>query len=109
MLARWFAGGAHTSLVSDLALEGAALALLEQAGDIDVLVANPALPASGLLESFSQDEIERALRVNLKWPVRMTRELLPRREKRCSEHFVFVSSISGFVSTTRAFLYPATK
>jgi len=66
---------------------GAALALLEQAGDIDVLVANAALPASGLLESFSQDEIERALRVNLESPVRMTRELLPRREKRGSGHF----------------------
>jgi short-subunit dehydrogenase len=109
MLARSFAGGGHTTLVSDLAQKGAALALLEQAGDIDVLVANAALPASGLLESFSQDEIERALRVNLESPVRMTRELLPRREKRGSGHFVFVSSISGFVSTPRASLYAATK
>jgi cytochrome P450 len=44
-LARSPPGGGHTTLVSDLAEEGAALALLEQAGDIDVLVANAALPA----------------------------------------------------------------
>ncbi len=76
-LARSLPGGGHTALVADLAEEGAALALLEQAGDIDVLVANAALPASGSLEGFSQDEIGRALRVNLESPVRMTRELLP--------------------------------
>ncbi len=72
-LARSLPGGGHTTLTSDLADEGAALALLEQAGDIDVLVANAALPASGLLDGFSQDEIGRALRVNLESPVRMTR------------------------------------
>src|SRR5262249_7930365 len=70
-------GAGHATAVSDLAEDGAALALLEEAGDIDALVANAALPASGRLESFSQDEIGRALRVNLESPVRMTRELLP--------------------------------
>ena len=108
-LARSLPGGGHTTLVSDLAEQGAALALLEQAGDIDVLVANAALPASGRLEGFSQDEIGHALHVNLESPVRMTRELLPRWQERGSGHFVFVSSISGFASTPRASLYAATK
>jgi short-subunit dehydrogenase len=108
-LARTLPGGGHTTLVSDLADEGGALALLEQAGDIDVLVANAALPASGQLDRFSQDEIGRALRVNLEAPVRMTRELLPRWQERGSGHFVFISSISGFASTPRASLYAATK
>ena len=108
-LARSLPGGGHTTLVSDLGEEGAALALLEQAGDIDVLVANAALPASGRLEGFSQDEIGHALHVNLESPVRMTRELLPRWQERGSGHFVFVSSISGFASTPRASLYAATK
>src|ERR1700759_4755099 len=85
-LARSLPGGGHTTLVSDLADEGAALALVEQAGDIDVLVANAALPASGQLESFSQEQLGRALRVNLESPVRMTRELLPRVHARGSGH-----------------------
>jgi short-subunit dehydrogenase len=108
-LARSLPGGSHTTLTSDLAEEGAALALLEQAGDIDVLVANAALPASGQLDGFSQEQIGRALRVNLESPVRMTRELLPAWQKRGSGHFVFISSISGFASTPRASLYAATK
>jgi short-subunit dehydrogenase len=108
-VARSLPGGGHTTLVSDLAEDGAALALLDQAGDIDVLVANAALPASGQLEGFSQDQIGRALRVNLEAPVRLTRELLPRWQERGSGHFVFISSISGFASTPRASLYAATK
>jgi short-subunit dehydrogenase len=102
-------GEGHRAIVSDLADEGAALRLLEAAGDLDVLVANAGLPASGRLEGFSQEQIGRALRVNLESPVRMTRELLPAWQERRSGHFVFVSSISGFVSTPRASLYAATK
>ena len=102
-------GKGHRAIVSDLAEEGAALRLLEEAGDLDVLVANAGLPASGRLDGFSQEEIGRALRVNLESPVRMTRELLPEWQSRGSGHFVFVSSISGFVSTPRASLYAATK
>jgi short-subunit dehydrogenase len=107
-LARSLPGSGHTTLVIDLADEGASLSLLEQAGDIDVLVANAALPASGRLDGFSQYDISRALRVNLEAPVRMTRELLPRWQDRGSGHFVFISSISGF-ATPRASLYAATK
>ncbi len=99
----------HRAVVSDLAEEAGALRLLEDAGDIDALVANAGLPASGRLDGFSQEEIGRALRVNLESPVRMARELLPGWQQRGSGHFVFVSSISGFVATPRASLYAATK
>lgn len=102
-------GVGHTTVVCDLAEEGAALALLAQAGDVDVLVANAALPGSGRLDSFSQDEIGRALRVNLESPVRMTRELLPGWQERGSGHFVFISSMSGFVALPRSSIYAATK
>jgi len=108
-LARSLPGGGHTTIAIDLADDGASLSLLEQAGDVDVLVANAGLPASGRLDGFSQYDISRALRVNLETPVRMTRELLPRWQERGSGHFVFVSSISGFAAMPRASLYAATK
>jgi short-subunit dehydrogenase len=108
-LARTLPGVGHTTVASDLAEQGVALALLEQAGDLDVLVANAGLPASGRLDSFSQQEIDRAFRVNLESPVQMTRALLPTWQQRGSGHFVFVSSISGFAATPRASLYAATK
>jgi short-subunit dehydrogenase len=83
--------------------------LLEDAGDVDVLIANAGLPASGRLEGYSQEQIERALRVNLESPVRMARELFPGMVERGEGHLVFVSSISGKASTPRASLYAATK
>jgi short-subunit dehydrogenase len=102
-------GSGHRAIVSDLAEEGAALTVLEQAGEIDILVANAGLPASGRLDGFSQEEIGRALRVNLESPVRMARELAPRLVERGSGHLVFVSSLSGKAATARASLYCATK
>jgi short-subunit dehydrogenase len=108
-LAESLPGVGHATVVCDLAEDGAALALLEQAGDIDLLVANAALPGSGRLESFSQDQIGRALRVNLESPVRMTRQLLPGWQERGSGHFVFISSMSGFTALPRSSIYAATK
>lgn len=102
-------GGPHRVVVSDLAVEGEALRLLAEAGEIDIFVANAGLPASGVIEGFSQDEIGRALRVNLEAPVRIARELVPRLTERGEGHLVFLSSISGKAATARASLYAATK
>ena len=102
-------GEGHRTIVSDLAKDGAALALLAEAGEIDVLVANAALPASGKLDSFTPDQIDRALRVNLESPIQMTRELIPAFTMRRSGQFVYISSLSGKTATARASLYAATK
>src|SRR5438093_1995812 len=94
-LAASLPGTGHRAIVADLAEEGEALRLLGAAGDVDVLIANAGLPASGRLDGFSQEEIGRALRVNLESPVRMARELVPVMLERGSGHLVFISSISG--------------
>ena len=108
-LAASLSGSGHRTIVSDLAQPGAAAALLAEAGPIDVLVANAALPASGKLDSFTAEQVDRALRVNLEVPVQMTRELIPAFTARGSGHFVYISSISGKTATARASLYAATK
>lgn len=108
-LAASLPGGGHRTIVADLADEGAALALLGQAGEVDVFVANAGLPASGRLDGLSQEEIGRALRVNLESPVRMARELIPPMVARGEGHLVFISSVSGKAATARASLYAATK
>ena len=63
----------------------------------------------GPLEDFSQEEIGRALRVNLEAPIRMTRELLPAWRERGAGHLVFVSSLSGKAASPRSSLYSATQ
>ena len=108
-LASSLPGSGHRTIVSDLAEAGAALTLLAEAGDIDVLVANAALPASGKLDDFTAKQIDRALTVNLEAPIQMTRELIPAFTARGSGHLVYISSLSGKSATARASLYAATK
>jgi uncharacterized protein len=98
-----------TAVVADLADAGQRDELLARAGDLDILVANAAVPASGELDDWDQAQIDRALAVNLVAPMAMTRALLPSFRARGSGHFVFVSSLSGRVGTKGASLYSATK
>ena len=58
-----------TVIAADLADRDAPEQLMSQVGRVDVLVANAALPASGLLSDFSTAEIDRALDVNLRAPI----------------------------------------
>jgi short-subunit dehydrogenase len=83
--------------------------LLDEFQDVDALVANAALPASGLLDSFSVEEIDRALAVNLRAPMVMAHRLAPRMSARRSGHLVFVSSLSGRAASGGASVYAATK
>jgi uncharacterized protein len=102
-------GAGAAILPADLANRAAAADLAERAGAVDVLVANAGLPASGRLDGFSPDEIDRALDVNLRAPVQLTRALLPGMVERGHGHLVFVSSLSGKVASVGSALYSATK
>jgi short-subunit dehydrogenase len=96
-------------LVADLAERDGATRLAEDAGAVDVLVANAALPASGRVEDFDPDEIDRALDVNLRAPIQLTRALLPGMLERGRGYVVFVSSLSGKAASPRSGIYSATK
>jgi uncharacterized protein len=100
---------AGRAIAADLAEPGAPEALLAEAGDVDVLVANAALPASGELTSFSPTEIDRALAVNLRAPIMLARLLAPALTARGSGHLVFVSSLSGKAAGPHSSIYSATK
>jgi short-subunit dehydrogenase len=95
--------------VADLAEPGAAGELAGAAAAVDVLVANAALPASGRVEDFEPDQIDRALDVNLRAPIQLTRALLPGMLARGHGHVVYVSSLSGKVASPRSAIYSATK
>jgi uncharacterized protein len=96
-------------LAADLAARDGPARLAEAAGAVDVLVANAALPASGRVDDFAPDEIDRALDVNLRAPIQLTRALLPGMLERRRGHAVFVSSLSGKVASPRSGIYSATK
>jgi uncharacterized protein len=97
------------ALSADLSEPGGPARLAEAAGAVDVLVANAALPASGRVEDFEPDEIDRALDVNLRAPIQLTRALLPGMLERGHGHVVLVSSLSGKAASPRSGIYSATK
>jgi short-subunit dehydrogenase len=97
------------SLAADLGEPADIRRLLEEAAGADVLVANAALPASGMLDSFSEEEIDRALAVNLRAPIVMAQAMARTMLGRGEGHLVFVSSLAGKVASPGSSLYNATK
>ena len=97
------------TLAVDLADRDALSRLLDEAGDVDVLIANAALPGSGALDDFSIEEIDRLLEVNLRAPIVLARELAPAMAARGRGHLIFISSLSGKAATAGSSLYSATK
>jgi uncharacterized protein len=97
------------ALAADLSTAAGVDRLLKDAGPIDVLVANAGLPAAGRLRTFSVEEIDRALAVNLRAPVVLARALGDGMIERRSGHMVFVSSLSGKAASGGGSVYSATK
>jgi short-subunit dehydrogenase len=97
------------AIVADLSDRDAAARLMDEAGTVDILVANAALPASGLLTDYPLDAVDRALDVNLRVPVVMARLAAEEMVSRRRGHLVFVSSVAGKVASGGASLYNATK
>lgn len=95
--------------VADLSDPAAVRALAEAHEDVDILVANAGVPASGRLQTYEHEQIERALLVNLHSPIVLTHALAPRMVDRGSGHIVFMSSLSGKSATAGSSLYNATK
>src|SRR3954452_15854650 len=96
-------------LQADLATRSDVEALPGRVGDLDVLVANAGLPGSGDLDSYTPDQIDRALDVNLRAPMQLTRALLPGMIERGRGHLVYISSLSGKVPAAGSSVYGATK
>ncbi len=100
--------GAEIAL-ADLSDPASVRSLVETHADVDILVANAGLPGSGRLDSFSEEEIDRALNVNLRAPMIMAHALSPRMVARGCGHIVFMSSLSGKAATAGSSVYNATK
>lgn len=97
------------ALAADLADRTTLEQLIDDAGPVDILIANAALPASGRLESFPIQDIDRAIEVNLRAPMVLARALLPAMLERRGGHLLFVSSLAAKTPTPGASVYNATK
>lgn len=82
-------------VAADLAVRDDVPRLAEAAGEVDILVSNAALPASGDLLGFTPEQVDRALDVNLRAPVLLTRLLAEGMVARGAGHLVYISSLAG--------------
>jgi short-subunit dehydrogenase len=98
-----------TPVVCDLADRADLTDLLARAGQVDVLVSNAALPASGTVDDFSVEQIDRAIDVNLRSPVLLARAAAAGMVSRGHGQIVVVSSMGAKVISPQLALYAATK
>ena len=99
-----------TPLVADLSEPTAVEHLaVHNVGEADILIANAGIPAAGVLQSFTVEEIDRTLDVNLRSAIVLARALLPAMLDRARGHLLFMSSIAGKTAVPGDALYHATK
>ncbi len=96
-------------VVADLADRSDVDRLVHDSGEVDVLVANAALPAVGDVGTFSAEEIDRAIAVNLRAPMVLSRLLGDGMASRGRGHVVFVSSVVAMLPTPGLTIYNTTK
>ena len=97
------------AIACDLARRDEVARLSAEVGDIDVFVANAAVPASGVFTELTQEQIDRMLEVNLNAPITLAHALVPRMVARRRGHLVFVSSLAGKTASAASSIYSATK
>lgn len=101
--------GESKVIVADLSRVGEAERLAKEAGIVDVLVSNAGIPASGRLATFTVEELDRAIAVNLRAGIVLANALAPAMVERKAGHIVFMSSVAGKVPGAGVSVYCATK
>jgi uncharacterized protein len=96
-------------LPADLTQRSEIEALIERAGAIDILVANAAVPGSGKLDEYTPEQIDRAIDVNLRAPMQISRALVPRMAERRYGRLIYISSMAGKIANAYSSVYSATK
>ncbi len=108
-LAAELPGTGHEILAGDLSHPDAVAELARRAGEVDILVANAALPATGRLDELNAEQVARMLRVNLESPILLAQTLLPGMLSRGRGKLVLIGSLAGKAGSPRSSIYNATK
>ncbi|YCU35599.1 SDR family NAD(P)-dependent oxidoreductase [Mycobacteroides abscessus] len=96
-------------LVADLADRSDVTRLFNEAGPVDIFVANAGVPGTGLLASVPLSEVDLVLEVNLRAAIVSARAVMNEMINKQNGHIVFMSSMAGKFSSPRTSLYNATK
>jgi short-subunit dehydrogenase len=97
------------SIVCDLSDRADVERLAAACPDVDLLVANAALPATGELTGFTAEQIDKLLEINLRAPIALAHHFLPGMLDRRRGQLVFIASLSAKAASPKSSLYSATK
>jgi short-subunit dehydrogenase len=98
-----------TALAADLSDAADVTKLMATVGQVDVLVANAALPGVGALTEFTEEQVDRALDVNLRAPIILSRWATEQMVPRGRGHIILIGSIAGRAPSALTSMYNATK
>ena len=102
-------GGDTEAVPADLARTDEVVRLATEAGSVDLLVANAGLPANGDVVDLDVEEIVRAVDINVRSTLVLTRLLLPGLLASGRGHVVLIGSLAGLAATPRSSVYNASK
>jgi short-subunit dehydrogenase len=97
------------TVVADLASATDVHRVMDEAGRVDVLIANAALHGSGYVLDYTEEEIDQVLGVNLRAPIVMARHAALQMRERGSGHIVLIGSLSSKAASEQSAMYNATK
>lgn len=97
------------AIVSDLSRSDEIVSMMAEAGPVDILVANAAIPAAGRIGDVDQQAIADGIAVNLQAPLLMAKAVVPTMRQNGCGHVVFMGSAGSRVTAAESPLYNATK
>ncbi|MGH9177970.1 MAG: SDR family NAD(P)-dependent oxidoreductase [Acidimicrobiales bacterium] len=98
-----------TPVTADLSVEADRAAVVERAGEADVLVNNAGVGWFGLVEDMPADQVRALFELNVLALVDLTQRVLPGMLARRRGHIVNVASVASWVAIPPLTVYSATK
>ena len=83
--------------------------MVEQAGEIDILIANAGRPGGWALDDTSSTRSSRSIRVNFEVPIHMAKAVIPQMKQRGKGQIVLIASLAGKFALPDSTMYSSTK
>ncbi|MEV0262996.1 SDR family NAD(P)-dependent oxidoreductase [Streptomyces sp. NPDC050617] len=97
------------AVAADLSSPKEVRRLMKAAGEVDIVIANAAMLAFGLISEFTPEEIDYLLDINLRSPVHLARLAAEGMTARKHGHLAFILSVAGKYATQRVSMYNCAK
>ncbi|KAF8711727.1 short chain dehydrogenase [Rhizoctonia solani] len=96
-------------VTSDVSVHKAVEQIIEEAGRVDIVVANAGVPCHGPILDISIDDAQKALNTNVLGVLRLAQAVFPYMASRKRGTFITIGSVMGYNASPWAGMYAATK